>query len=55
VRWLLDSPGTTARRDVGFLAPFVLHSEDANTPMNANAQLQGPKLRDLREHALRFI
>jgi len=32
----------------------MLHSEDANTPVHADTRLQGPALRDPREHALRF-
>jgi len=32
----------------------VLHSEDANIPAHADAQLQGPTLRDPRDHGLRL-
>jgi len=43
-----------AQRSVELVAPWVLHSEDAGIPVHADARLQGPALRDPREHALRF-
>ena len=69
MRWSLDLPGMIAQcgspdadrpmqiaqRGVELIAPYVLHSEDANIPVNADTRLQGPTLRDPREHALRFI
>ena len=43
-----------AQRSVEPIAPYALHSEDADIPMHADARLQDPALPDPRQHALRF-